>query len=65
MAEESTISFAMIWVPHYEDQNSYTPLTRSFKSLWSRMRFVVKGIITGGGLPCFLGASCSGNVFFA
>jgi hypothetical protein len=29
-----------------------------FKSLWSRMRFVVEVITVGGGLPGFLEASC-------
>jgi hypothetical protein len=31
----------------------------------SQMRFVVEVITKGGGLPGFLGASCSGNVFSA
>jgi hypothetical protein len=29
------------------------------------MRFAVEVIIIGGGLPDFLGASCSGSEFFA
>jgi hypothetical protein len=36
-----------------------------FKSLWSRMRFVVEVITIGGGLPRFLGASSCGSVFSA
>jgi hypothetical protein len=34
-----------------------------FKSLWGRMNFVVEVTTTGGGLPDFLGASCSGSAF--
>jgi hypothetical protein len=36
-----------------------------FKWLWSRIRFIVEVITVGGGLPGFLGASCSGNAFSA
>jgi hypothetical protein len=59
MAEESIIYFVMIWVPF---QNSYSPLTCSFKSLCGRMRFAVKVGIIGGGLPDFLRASCSNSL---
>jgi hypothetical protein len=55
----------MIRVPFHEFRNSYFPLPLSFKSLCSRMRFVVEVITICGGLPDFLGASCSGNVFSA
>jgi hypothetical protein len=65
MAEESAISFVMIRVPFHVSGNSYFPLTCSFKSLWSRMRFVMEVITIGGGLPDFLGASCSGSAFCA
>jgi hypothetical protein len=40
-------------------------LTWSFKSLWSRMSFVLEIIIISGGLPGFLGAPCYGCVFSA
>jgi hypothetical protein len=33
-----------------------------FKSLCSRMRFVAEVITTSGGLPGYLGASCSGSL---
>jgi hypothetical protein len=37
-------------------------LTCSFRSLWSRMRFVVEVFTIGGGLPDILGVPCSGSV---
>jgi hypothetical protein len=51
--------------PFHVSGNLYSPLTCSFKSLWSRMWFVVEVITVGGGLLCFLGASCSGSAFCA
>jgi hypothetical protein len=54
MAELSAISFVKMRVPFHVFRNSYSPLTCSFASLWSRMRFMVEGIIFGGGLPGFL-----------
>jgi hypothetical protein len=61
MAEWSAIFFK-IRVPFHVFRKSYSPLACSFRSFWSRVRFVVEVIINGGGLPGFLGASCSGNV---
>jgi hypothetical protein len=55
----------MILRPFHLFRNSYSPLTCSFKSLWSRTRFPVEVIIIGGGQPDFLGASCSGSAFSA
>jgi hypothetical protein len=42
-------------------RNSYSPWTFSIKLICSRMRFAVKFITTGSGLPEFLGVSCSGS----
>jgi hypothetical protein len=55
----------MIQVPFRVFRNSHSLLTWSFKPRWTRIRFVVDVITIGGGLPCFLGASCSGGVFSA
>jgi hypothetical protein len=55
----------MIRIPLRVFWNSYSPMTCSFKSLWSRMRFVVDVITIGGHLPDFLGASCSRSAFCA
>jgi hypothetical protein len=65
MAEYPAISLAMIRVPFHVFRNSYSHLTCSFRSLWRRIKFVVEVITIGGGLPDFLGASCSGSVFSA
>jgi hypothetical protein len=46
-------------------RNSYSPMTCSFRSLWSRIRSMVEVITIGGGLSHFLGASCSVRVFSA
>jgi hypothetical protein len=48
-------SFNVFW-------NSYSPLTLSFKSFWSRMKFVVEVITIRGGLHDFLGDSCSSSL---
>jgi hypothetical protein len=53
----------MIQVPFRVFRNSYSPLSRSFRSLWSQINFVVEVITIGDGLPDFLGTSCSGRVF--
>jgi hypothetical protein len=55
----------MAQLPLHVFRNLYFPSTWSFKSLWSRMRFVAEVIAIGGGLPGFLGASCSGSAFSA
>jgi hypothetical protein len=55
----------MIRVQFRVFRNSYSPLTCSFSSLWRRIKFVVEVITIGGGLPDFLGVSCSGSVFSA
>jgi hypothetical protein len=62
---QSAISFVMKRVLFRVFRNSYSSLTSSFKSLCSRMRFVVEVIIICGGLPDFRGDSCSGRVFSA
>jgi hypothetical protein len=55
----------MILVPFRVFLNSYSPLTCSFKSLCSRMRFVVEVVTIGGGLPDFLAASYPSSAFSA
>jgi hypothetical protein len=52
----------VIRVPFLVFRNSYSPLMFSFRSLWSRIRVVVEVITIGGGLPGFLGASCSSSL---
>jgi hypothetical protein len=64
MAEYCVISYVMMRILFRVFRNSYFPLTWSFRSLWSRMRFVV-GLIIISDLPGFLGASFSGSVFYA
>jgi hypothetical protein len=51
----------MIRVPFRVFRNSYSPLTYSLKSPWSRMNFMVQVITIGDGLRDFLGASFSGR----
>jgi hypothetical protein len=57
MAEGFAISFVMTRVSFRVFRNSYSPLTCSFKSLWSRMRFLLESD--------YLRASFSGRVFSA
>jgi hypothetical protein len=59
------IYFVIVRVPFRVFRNSYFPLMCSFRSLWSRLSFDVEVITIGGGLPSFLGASCSGGAFSA
>jgi hypothetical protein len=62
LSEFPPFLFFMTWVQFRVFRNSYSPLTYSFKSFWSRMRFVVEVITNGGGLLDFLGASSSSSL---
>jgi hypothetical protein len=46
-------------------RNSYTHLTWSFKSVWSRVSFMVEVVTIVDSLLRFLGACCSGSMFTA